>query len=115
MPLIHKFALADLKLFYMAFKKLSPLALPDYVVIRSNTRSSTENGTMFGLDPNILPNNRKSVFYHSFFPRCVSRWNSLPMHVRDCHEVASFVRSLEAHLWARVATLLSDITELEPD
>ena len=116
MPLAHKFALTDLKLFFMAFKKLSPLALPDYVVIRSNTRASTENGVMFGIDPNIFkPSNRKSVFYHSFFPRCVSRWNSLPEHVRSCNDVTSFVHKLEAHLWALVASLLSDITELEPD
>ena len=116
MPLVHKFAFADLKLFYMAFKGLSPLVLPDYVVIRSNTRSSTYSGVMFGIDSNILPTNRKSVFYHSFFPRTVSRWNSLPGDVRNSHDLTEFVCKLNSHIWDLVAALISDLAiDPEPD
>ena len=114
MPLVHKFAFADLKLFYMAFKGLSPLVLPDYVVIRSNTRSSTYSGVMFGIDSNILPTNRKSVFYHSFFPRCISRWNALPADVRNSTSLADFTTKLNSHIWNAVA-LRRSLLDIDPE
>lgn len=116
MPLSHKFTFTDLKLFYMAFKGLSPLVLPDYVVIRSNTRSSTYGGIMFGLDANILPTNRKSVFYHSFFPRCISHWNALPTEVRNSLDLTEFTNKLTSHIWNSVASVIADLDiDPEPD
>ena len=116
MPLSYKFTFTDLKLFYQAYKGLSPLALPDYVVIRSNTRSSTNDGIMFGLDTNILPSNRKSVFYHSFFPRCISHWNSLPSDIRNSQEYSEFIEKLKLHIWESVASRISDLDiDPEPD
>ena len=116
MPFSYKFTFTDLKLFFQAYKGLIPLALPDYVIIRSNTRSSTNEGIMFGLDTDILPSNRKSIFNHSFFPRCISHWNALPSDIRNSSEYSEFLQKLKLHIWDSVASLISDLDiDPEPD
>ena len=113
MPFSYKFTFTDLKLFFRAYLGLSPLKIPEYVIIRHNTRSSTNHGIMFGLDANTL-SNKKSVFTHSFFPRCISHWNALPSDIRNCCEYSEFVRKLNVHIWDSVTSLISD-SDIEPE
>ena len=69
-------------------------------------RSSTSDGIMFGLDTDILLSNKKSVFTHSFFPRCISNWNALPSDVRKSCEYTEFVHKLNNHIWDSIASLI---------
>ena len=98
----------------MAYMGLSPLTLPEYISIRSNTRSSTNTGVMFGLNASVMPSNRKSVFYHSFFPSCISRWNSLPADVRNSTSLADFTTKLNSHIWNAVA-LRRSLLDIDPE
>ena len=107
MPFFYKFMFTDLKLFFRICNGLVPISLPDYIFIRSNTRAATSsNGKLYGID---IPY-QKFVFSHSFFPRCVSHWNSLPPVIRASENLTDFLSSLEKYIWTKV---LQSVGELE--
>ena len=113
MPLYFKFMFNDLKLFYKIYKGLSPISMPDYIIIRTNTRSSSSDGITFGLSNYVCTSN-KVVFCHSFFPRCISSWNTLPITTRTADTFDIFKCRLEDFIWSKVS-LFSQNLEPEPD
>ena len=112
MPLSYKFTFSDLVLFYKICNDLVPIILPDYVIKRTNTRSS-DNGILFGLDTQYATSS-KSVFTHSFFPRCISHWNTLPIDIRKAANYNEFHSKLVNHIWNSVAAYINEI-DPEPD
>ena len=104
---------SDLKLFYKSCNGLLPISLPEYVVIRNNTRSSSGDAIMYGIDPSYL-SFHKSVFTHSFFPRSISHWNSLPVNVRTASTYTDFIHKLEGHIWESISAYIRAI-DPEPD
>lgn len=104
---------SDLKLFYKSCNGLVPISLPDYVVIRNNTRSSSGDAIMYGIEPSYF-SSQKSVFTHTFFPRCISHWNALPVNVRTAYTYTDFIYKLEGHIWESISAYIRDI-EPEPD
>ena len=113
MPLCYKFLYSDLVLFYKILNDLVPIDLPDYVTRRTNTRSSSDGPVMFGLSFDN-PSNHKSVFTHSFFPRCISNWNNLPSDVRSSISLNEFCSNIRAWIWASVASQITEFS-IEPD
>ena len=114
MPLSHKFTYSDLILFYKICNDLVPISLPEYVIRRTNTRSSSGHGILFGLDTHDYNTSYKSVLTHSFFPRCISHWNALPNDIRVAINYSEFCLKLESHIWNSVATRIKEI-DPEPD
>ena len=100
MPLVHKFAFNDLKLFYKICKGLVPIVLPDYIVVRTNTRSSHFSALVYGLRSEDCCTT--TVFSHSFFPRCISLWNALPVKTRSSKSLQEFLSNLKSHIWDNV-------------
>ena len=114
MPFSYKFAFNDMKLFYKICNDLVPISLPDYVITRTNTRTSSADATpVYCIDPNLI-SSYKHVFTHSFFPRCISLWNTLPTDVRISASFHEFCNKLEAYYWKDVTSHLNDI-DPEPD
>ena len=99
LPMAQKFVFNDMILFFKTINGLIPVALPSYVILRSNTRSSTNNGITFGIDSNIVQNPIKNVFGRSFFPRCISTWNSLAPELKSSENIDIFKAGIKSHLW----------------
>ena len=112
MPLSYKFTFTDLVLFYKICNDLVPITLPDYVIKRTNTRSS-DDGILFGLETQYATSS-KSIFTHSFFPRCISHWNTLPIGIRKAANYNEFHSKLVSHIWNSVAAYINEI-DPEPD
>ena len=94
---------SDLKLFFRVCNGLVPMSLPHYIIVRSNTRAASLcSGKLYGIDMSISSSLQKVVFSHSFFPRCVSHWNSLPPEIRASENLAGFISSLEKYIWNKV-------------
>ena len=105
-----------IKLFFRVCNGLVPMSLPDYIIVRNNTRAATLcNGTIYGIDSSINSSLQKVVFSHSFFPRCVSHWNYLPPEIRASETLAGFLSSLEKYIWDKVLESSSIDVESEPD
>ena len=64
---------ARLSLFYRALSEESPLQIPDNIIVKE-TQRRTDNGRACHSLP-ICKNNIRS---HSFYPRTLKEWNSLP-------------------------------------
>ena len=113
MPLSYKFLYSDLILFYKVLNEIVPISLPEYVIRRTNTRSSSGNSVIFGLDLHSTIN-QKNVFTHSFFPRCITYWNNLPDLVRSSTTLNEFSDKLRTWIWASVTSKFTDF-DIEPD
>ena len=100
----------DLTLFYKVLKGLVPIEMPDYIVTGSG-RASSEEAPLYKLNLDTL-SKQKNFFTRSFFPRCISSWNGLPLEVRSAPTIDSFQCSLKAWIWQSVS---SWALELDPD
>ena len=92
----------------------SPMSLPEYVTIRHNTRYSSDGSTVYGLINLDTVSAHKYIFTHSFFPRCISNWNSLPSDTRSAANLNDFCSKLSAWTWNSVAARAAEF-EIEPD
>ena len=102
LPMAQKFVFNDMVLFFKILTGLIPVALPQYVNFRSNTRSSSSNGSTLGIDSVIVQNPIKNVFGRSFFPRCISTWNSLSPELKASENIINFKAGIKAYLWQSV-------------
>ena len=110
MPMSFKFMFTDLTLFYKVLKGLVPIEMPDYIVTGTG-RASSEEAPLYKLNLDTL-SKQKNFFTRSFFPRCISSWNGLPLEVRSAPNIETFQCSLKAWIWQSVS---SWALELDPD
>ena len=99
LPMAQKFTFNDMVLFFKIMNGLIPITLPSYVISRSNTRSSSNNGNTLGIDSNLVHNPIKNIFGKSFFPRCISTWNSLSPAIKGSENINIYKARLKLDLW----------------
>ena len=99
LPMAQKFVFNDMVLFFKIMNGLIPITLPSYVISRSNTRSSSNNGNTLGIDSNFVHNPIRNIFGKSFFPRCISTWNSLSPDLKGSENINIYKTRLKLGLW----------------
>ena len=117
LPLAQKFVYNDMVMFYKIMNNLIPVSLPPYIISRSNTRSCTSGRTL-GIDSDLVNQPIKNVFGRSFFPRCISTWNHLPMATKTSDNINVFITSVKAYLWDTITRGFDNSfnsSDLEPD
>ncbi len=121
LPMAQKFIFNDMVMLYKIINNLVPVSLPDYIIIRDNTRSSI-NGNIFGIDPELVCHPINNTFGQSFFPRSISVWNHLSIETKESVSIETFKTNLNAYLW-NLVTSSSDnshsssiqSSDIEPD
>ncbi|MCP4458353.1 MAG: reverse transcriptase family protein, partial [Cytophagales bacterium] len=103
LPMAQKFVYNDMVMLYKIINNLVPVSLPDYVILRINTRSSA-NANMLGIDPELVCHPIKNIFGHSFFPRSISTWNHLPKETKESVSIGTFKANLNSYLWNLVTS-----------
>ena len=106
LPMKLKFIYSDLMLFYKVVNNLIPIDLPDYITVcePDQTRYTRRNAPIHDLSDtstyrcSVTPNSDN--FRNSFFYRTMSRWNNLPVDVREAGVVSAFKTSLIKFLWS---------------
>ena len=68
LPMAQRFFQNDLILFFKILKGITPISLPSYVTIRSDTRNA-KNCITYGIDNLIAHSPIKNVFGYSFFSK----------------------------------------------
>ncbi len=117
LPMAQKFVFNDMVMIYKIINNLIPVSLPNYITIRDNTRSST-NGSILGIDPELVCHPVKNIFGQSFFPRSISVWNHLSRETKESTSIGIFKANVNAYLWNLVTSNsdnISVISDLEPD
>ena len=107
LPMAQKFMFNDMVMLYKIINNLIPVSLPDYIILRDNTRSST-NGNILGIDPELVCHPIKNIFGQSFFPRSISTWNHLSKETKESGSIGTFKTNLSTYLW-NLVTSSSDI------
>ena len=93
-------------LFYKIVNNLVPISLPDYITVcePEQTRYTRRNAQIHDQSDtstfrcSVTPNSDN--FKNSFFYRTMSRWNSLPVGVREVQCISAFKSSLVEYLWS---------------
>ncbi|HBI40457.1 MAG TPA: hypothetical protein DDY16_05865 [Tenacibaculum sp.] len=103
LPLEQRFKLNDLVLFHKVLHNLLPLATPEYMSwYDGSSRLRRTHLDHRSLTCGLLPRTSTThLLDKSFFFRCHSLWNSLPLQVRDIASPSRFKGMLVSHLWAQ--------------
>lgn len=83
----------DLTLFYKIQNNLVDFKFPKEMSLNTSRCRKSHMLTY-----NLFPT-RIDAFKHSFFPRTIPIWNSLPADVATSHSLASFKERLSNHLF----------------
>ena len=121
LPMAQKFVFNDMVMLYKIINNLAPVSLPNYIILRHNTRSSI-NGSTLGIDPELVCHPIKNIFGQSFFPRSISVWNHLSRETKESVSIGTFKANLNAYLWNLVTSTSDNFhgssslsSDLEPD
>ena len=110
LPLVKRFDLNDLALFYKVIFKLIPLKLPEYLSFfdgQSRLRSChLDNLSLVcSIKPrtnSFLTKNQNSSLYKSFFYRTHFLWNKLPLELRAINSFSKFRANLIKFMWSEL-------------
>ena len=113
LPLEQRFKLNDLVLFHKVLHNFVPLTAPDYLSwYDGSSRLRRTHLDHKSLTCSLLPRSFTThLLDKSFFFRCHSLWNSLPLEVRDITSPSTFKGMLVFHLWAQCITPVDTIAE----
>ena len=77
LPMDYFFLKHDMHLFYKVIHKITPIKLPEEIVMsRLCTRASRNDNSIFSLHESI--SDTKRILSNSYFVRSISNWNRLP-------------------------------------
>ena len=108
LPMRSKFLFTDLVLFHKIVYNLVNINFPDYIiqlnpslVTRTRQYASVSDGDDL-LKFRCTARNRINAFSHSFFPRNVEEWNSIPLHIRQIPDPKDFYIELKKFIWSNL-------------
>ena len=105
----------DIVLFHKIVHNLVPISLPKYIEAKSNTRAGKSDPLSYKISNDIKY--QKRIFQSSFFARCITPWNILPLEIRKSSSIVTFSHVLKQHIWDYVIDLpdSEDFIDIEPD
>ena len=116
LPMDYFFLKHDMHLFYKVIHKITPIKLPEEIVMsRLCTRASRNDNSIFSLHESI--SDTKRILSNSYFVRSISNWNRLPKIIRELDSINEFKIELDEYLWSHIAGIHINIPESdrEPD
>ena len=114
LPISYMFINNDLAMFHQIVYKLIPLSLPDYLTVYDGTSGLRKTHLDHFSFVSHIQHNSTGInnLNKSFFFRCHTLWNRLPLEIRKEENHEKFKTELESHFWN---TILSNNDESEED
>ncbi len=109
MPIADRFDFLDLLFFYKVAKGLIPVELPPYLSLyQGNTRLRSSHLDRLCYVSNIEPRTDTNAFAKSFFYRTHTKWNHIPLAIREIDSITEFKSKLSEHLWKGILKEAND-------
>ena len=113
LPLSYRFKVTDLVLFHKLVYNLIPLTMPEYLTIYDgSTPLRAIHLDSLSYVPSIdYKASGINNLNRSFFFRCHSLWNSLPLEIKTSHKPTEFNTNLIKYFWSQILTSNIDTDE----
>ena len=109
LPLAVRFDFLDLIFFYKVASGLVPVELPSYIVPYSgSTRLRSSHLDYLCFVSTIIPRCSSNALAHSFFYRTHTKWNNIPLEIRQVGSLNEFKAKLTKFMWDSVLSELND-------
>ena len=90
-------------------KGLIPVELPPYLSLyQGNTRLRSSHLDRLCYVSNIEPRTDTNAFAKSFFYRTHTKWNHIPLAIREIDSITEFKSKLSEHLWKGILKEAND-------
>ena len=103
MPIEDRFDFLDLIFFFKVVKQLIPVSLPSYLQPfqgQSRLRSCHMDHLCF--TTSVLPRASSNAFAKNFFFRTHTKWNHIPLAIREIESITEFKSKLSTYMWDRI-------------
>ncbi len=108
MPIAKRFDFLDLLFFYKIVKGLVPIELPPYLIqYQGNSRLRNSHLDRFSFVSSIIPRTSTNAFAKSFFFRTHTKWNHIPINIREIDSLTEFKSKLTKHMWENIMSEIS--------
>jgi endonuclease/exonuclease/phosphatase family metal-dependent hydrolase len=112
LPLAVRFDFLDILFFYKVVTGLVPVELPCYLVPYSgNTRLRHSHLDHLCLVSTVSPRTTTNALAQGFFYRTHTKWNNLPLEVRELATLSEFKAKLLKFLWDNVLSELDEMLD----
>ena len=109
MPIEDRFDFLDLIFFFKIVKQHIPVILPSYLQPHQG-HSTLRNSHMDSLCfvSSISPRTSSNAFAKNFFFRTHTKWNHIPLDIREIESITDFKSKLSTHMWGKIIPVDSD-------
>ncbi len=109
MPIKNRFDFLDLVFFFKIIKGLVPVELPPYLALyQGNTRLRSCHLDKLCFVSSLSPRSATNSFAKSFFFRTHTKWNHIPLAIKEAESIAEFKSQLTVHIWKNVISDIND-------
>ncbi len=109
MPIADRFDFLDLIFFYKVVKGLVPVKLPHYMTpYQGNTRLRSSHLDSLCFTSSLIPRTATNAFAKSFFFRTHTKWNHIPLSIRETGSITEFKSKLTIHMWENIMSEIHD-------
>ena len=103
MPIVDRFDFLDLIFFFKVVKGLVPVELPPYLTLyQGNTRLRSSHLDKLCYVSSLSPRSATNAFAKSFFFRTHTKWNCIPLDIREIDSITEFKSHLTVHMWKNI-------------
>ena len=103
MPIIDRFDFLDLIFFFKVVKGLVPVELPPYLTLyQGNTRLRNSHLDKLCYISSLSPRSATNAFAKSFFFRTHTKWNHIPLVIRETESITEFKSQLTVHTCGKI-------------
>ena len=108
MPIAERFDFLDLLFFYKIVKGLVPIELPPYLLqYQGNSRLRSSHLDRLSFVSSIIPHTSTNAFARSFFFRTHTKWNHIPLSIREIDSLMEFKSKLTKYMWENIMSEIS--------
>ena len=109
MPLSDRFDFLDLLFFFKIVRGMIPVELPSYITpYQGGTRLRRAHLDQLSYVSNVIPRSEHGPLAKGFFYRTFTKWNHLPLEVRQIDSLPEFKVKLSEHMWESIVSELGD-------
>ena len=109
MPILDRLDFLDLIFFYKVVKGIIPVELPPYLVpYQGNTRLRVSHLDHLCFVSTVAPRTVTNTFAQSFFYRTHTKWNHIPINIRQIESLADFKIKLTRFIWDSILSEIDD-------
>ena len=115
MPIADRFDFLDLIFFFKVVKGLVPVELPPYLSLyQGNTRLRSSHLDKLCYISSLSPQTATNAFAKSFFFRTHTKWNHIPLSIREIDSLTEFKSKLTKYMWENIMSeiLTDEVNEI---